>query len=483
MGRENGAARRARREGTKAKKKNAEKKANEKEKSKKKQPEEKSVEDILKELDLEMGKITPKEEVVEAPAPRLHSSFTSHPLKDLILLFGGECEGQRTKVYNELFSYNPGKKQWKQIFLPNQPRPRSAHQAVTTNGSDASLFVFGGEFTSPTGSQFYHFNELWRLPLNVPLAEQAWEQIDTKGAPSPRSGHRMTVYKKKIFVFGGFQDNNRSTPKYFNDVHYFDLTTYKWSKLQFPTVMLLPDPRSAVQIACGADGIFINGGYSIARTKGEIFRGKQHTDSWFLEEFENVEDKSVGLTSSYRWTKIKPSDPVYRTGATMVVKDSKAYSFGGTQDVEEDDIIEGTFFNELYTITLDKKPTWRLLTFEEGKGPSPRDKAHMAIQGNKLYVYGGAIENGNKLLTLSDMYSLDISKKQMEWECLNDNDPRTAELLAECESDSSSCEESDSDDETSAGKKKKKPKGVNPLKQRFLATPKVKVGDGASSAS
>jgi hypothetical protein len=52
----------------------------------------------------------------------------------------------------------------------------------------------------------------------VPLADMAWEKMDAAGGPSPRSGHRMVLFRKKLVVFGGFQDNNRSTPKYFNDV-------------------------------------------------------------------------------------------------------------------------------------------------------------------------------------------------------------------------------------------------------------------------
>ena len=144
--------------------------------------------------------------------------------------------------------------------MPNTPRPRSAHCAVVTQGSDASLFVFGGEFTSPTGSQFYHYAELWRLPLTVPLAEMEWEHIEAKGGPGPRSGHRMAVWNKRVVVFGGFQDNNRSTPKYFNDAYVFDLGTYRWSKLTFPAVMMSPDPRSAVQVSACAEGVMISGG-------------------------------------------------------------------------------------------------------------------------------------------------------------------------------------------------------------------------------
>lgn len=41
----------------------------------------------------------------------------------------------------------------------------------------------------------------------------------------------MAYVKKQLIVFGGFHDNLRDY-KYFNDVHIFSLTTYKWNKLE-----------------------------------------------------------------------------------------------------------------------------------------------------------------------------------------------------------------------------------------------------------
>jgi hypothetical protein len=211
------------------------------------------------------------------------SSLTAHPKKDALLLFGGELnDGRHTKVFGDLLLFYPNKAEWRRLTLPNPPPPRSAHQAWATGGGDAALFVFGGEFTSPNGSSFYHYSDFWKLPLGVPLADMAWEKIEAPGGPSPRSGHRMTMFKRKLVVVrrappartwrlrrggctslvtaarfsasrnqpqvGGFQDNNRSTPKYFNDVWIFDLEKYAWSKVAFPTTMLKPDPRSGVQL-------------------------------------------------------------------------------------------------------------------------------------------------------------------------------------------------------------------------------------------
>lgn len=86
------------------------------------------------------------------------------------------------------------------------------------------MYIFGGEFASPSQNQFYHYKDLWRLNLDT----WAWENLkDVKGGPSGRSGHRMVVWKNFLFVFGGFYDAFTET-KYFNDLHMLDLITHKW---------------------------------------------------------------------------------------------------------------------------------------------------------------------------------------------------------------------------------------------------------------
>ena len=57
-----------------------------------------------------------------------------------------------------------------------------------------------------------------------------WEQVQTKGGPSARSGHRMVSFRKSLVVFGGFHDNLREC-KYYNDVHVFNLDTRTWTKV------------------------------------------------------------------------------------------------------------------------------------------------------------------------------------------------------------------------------------------------------------
>ena len=156
------------------------------------------------------------------------------------------------------------------------------------------MYVFGGEFAAPNGSQFKHYNDLWVLNLT----EKSWRQLDGPHPPA-RSGHRMGVLRKSIVLFGGFQDDGKRAPKYFNTVHVYDTELYKsvpedgcphllatspricltscslrWTKIEFPAIMPGPAPRSACQLAALQDGALVFGGYSRERVKGERFCGK-----------------------------------------------------------------------------------------------------------------------------------------------------------------------------------------------------------------
>ena len=90
---------------------------------------------------------------VPKPTPRCNCSFTptlaQKPAE--IVMFGGEAVdlSGKTRVYGDLFRYDCDKNRWRLVQSPNTPPPRSAHQAVAHGGY---VYVFGGEFTSPTRS-------------------------------------------------------------------------------------------------------------------------------------------------------------------------------------------------------------------------------------------------------------------------------------------------------------------------------------------
>nr|KAF6407048.1 kelch domain containing 4 [Molossus molossus] len=417
-----------------------------------------------------------KTQIVETPcsppSPRLNASLSVHPEKDELILFGGEYfNGQKTFLYNELYIYNIRKDTWTKVEIPNPPPRRCAHQAVVVPQGGGQLWIFGGEFASPDGEQFYHYKDLWVLHL----ATKTWEQV-------------------RDYI-------------YYNDVYTFDLDTFTWSKLSPSGTG--PTPRSGCQMSVTPQGgIVIYGGYSKQRVKKDVDKGTQHSDMFLLKSEEGREGRWV-------WTRINPSGtkPTPRSGFSIAVAPNhQTLLFGGVCDEEKEESLEGDFFNDLYFYDAiknrwfagqlkgpksekrkrrrgpkaepegaDKQDSGEACAHaplevvrevvaedgtvvtikqviatpgsstqpqsdeddspEEAGGPwvepRPRSNAMLAVKHSRLYLYGGMFEAGDRQVTLSDLYCLDLHKMD-QWTVLVEADPETQEWLEETDSEEDS---------------------------------------------
>ncbi|CAG9839318.1 unnamed protein product [Diabrotica balteata] len=463
------------------------------------------IESILLQIEKEEKKrLTVTEAIISPPSRRLNFTFVAHPEKEQLILYGGEFfNGQKTFVYGDLFFYNIPNNKWTVVKAPNGPPPRCGHQMVVSSANKGQLWVFGGEFTTPTQSQFYHYRDLWVFHL----ATKQWEKITAPNGPSARSGHRMVLIKKQLFVFGGFHDNLRDC-KYFNDIYSFDTETYKWTKIE--PLGTSPQPRSGCCMIGLNDGkILIYGGYSKEKLKKDLEKGHVYSDAFLLTPKKN--DTAAGTV--YKWSQIKIGGFSFspRCGMPIIstANNLSAYSFGGVFDVEDDEEdLCGNFYNEFLQLELEKL-TWRNVSLSgkrdrsakskqdkenmdedvaeekevedikqkvetttisddgifkvtvggapstsEGEvisskqspsyfSPSPRMNCGLAIKHGVLYLYGGMHEEGSKQVTFSDFYSLDL-KKLDEWKTIIADDTSSLEWL---ESDSEDEDVSDDNDD------------------------------------
>ncbi|KAF5282867.1 hypothetical protein FQR65_LT14191 [Abscondita terminalis] len=454
------------------------------------------VEKIIADLEREeLKKLEIKILKVDSPRRRVNFSFVSHPDKDELILFGGEYfNGQKTFIYNDLFFYNIQHNSWSLVRSPGGPPPRCGHQMVTTSANKGQLWVFGGEYASPTQTQFYHYKDLWVFHLN----NNRWEKIAAPNGPSSRSGHRMVFLKKQLFVFGGFHDNLRDY-KYYNDIYSFSLETYQWTKLE-PSGKG-PLPRSSCCMVPLNDGkILIYGGYTKEKLKKDVDKGHVFTDAFLL-----VPEKNDTTGTKWKWVQTKVGGIVVtqRSGMTMVLSPNNlAYAFGGVFDVEDEEDISSTFFNDLYLMDLsnmlwknvnvckkeDKQKkivteetemevetelstpqvvsddgvftvtvgpaiassvtvSHQTLEITKGFKPTPRMNCGLAVKHGILYLFGGMFEDGDKQITLSDFYSLDLRKVD-EWRVLVEDEEVQEWLASESESESGEDSEEDESEES-----------------------------------
>nr|XP_011751701.1 kelch domain-containing protein 4 [Macaca nemestrina] len=321
------------------------------------------------------------------PSPRLNASLSVHPEKDELILFGGEYfNGQKTFLYNELYVYNIRKDAWTKVDIPSPPPRRCAHQAVVVPQGGGQLWVFGGEFASPSGEQFYHYKDLWVLHL----ATKTWEQIKSTGGPSGRSGHRMVAWKRQLILFGGFHESTRlgvsvsaglitcgcmSTLQAYLGA---SGPVYREGFQPLPSKMR-PQRGGSVSNHCSCPQ-FSHNSFLLQRVKKDVDKGTRHSDMFLLKPEDGREDKWV-------WTRMNPSGvkPTPRSGFSVAMAPNhQTLFFGGVCDEEEEESLAGEFFNDLYFYDATRNRWF------EGQLKGPKSEKKKRRRGRREEPEGGS---------------------------------------------------------------------------------------------
>lgn len=408
-----------------------------------------------------------KVEVCDRPSKRLNPTMVASPLqgKRELLLFGGEATHSSTsKFYNELFTYSIENNIWRQIISKNAPLPRSSH-AMCAHPSGI-VVMFGGEFSSPKQSTFYHYGDTWVLDAET----KEWDKIDQKKGPLPRSGHRMCAWKNFIVLHGGFRDLGSLTT-YLSDMWLFDITTYKWVQCEFPPAHSIPDARSGHSLVPHPEGAVMYGGYCKTKAKKGVQKGKVLTDAWLVKM--KADPKGIRFERRRK----QGFNPSPRVGCSMVFHKNRGIMFGGVYDYDEgEESIDSQFYNSLqsyqtetnrwYNLTLkprkqkkqeqvkektkdedlenilnsilanaklnddDDEEDQEVSQFEKlrqleereeeenkkvtfpivNQLPHPRFNATTCVVDDTLYIFGGIFERGDKEFNLDSMYAIDLNK-------------------------------------------------------------------------
>ena len=285
----------------------------------------------------------------------------------------------------------------------------------------------------------------------------AWEDLSSvvKPIPSPRSGHRMALWKHFIVMFGGFYDAGAET-KYLDDLWIFDTREYKWIKVDWLNDSnAKPSPRSGFQLVSLESGLILYGGYNQVKVKGGIYEGHVLSDMWHLK----IDPLDMKKT---RWEKRKISNtaaaPLPRSGpCSVAAKNGKSfYLFGGVQDENlSEELLNGTCLNDFWEYSLEKGQ-WRQCSQQGLKNePIPRYNASMTLIGSHAFIMGGIFEREDRQYVLDDCHVINVEKMEKyssvrgltvdleSWEG-SDSDEDDGDDSDSYDSDSDS---SDSDDE------------------------------------
>lgn len=135
----------------------------------------------------------------------------------------------------------------------NKPNGRYGHTigVVAVNNSSSRLYSFGGQLENDV------FNDMYYFELNSFKSPKAsWKIVDPVNnfRPPPLTNHSMSVYKDKIYVFGGVYNNEKVS----NDLWEFDVEMEKWQQIQ--TNGTIPLPVNEHSACVVDDRLYIYGG-------------------------------------------------------------------------------------------------------------------------------------------------------------------------------------------------------------------------------
>ena len=170
---------------------------------------------------------------------------------------------------------------------------------------DGKIYLIGGTpFQNRRGPYGLSTVEVYDPGTNT------WQQLTDM--PTPRSGAKVAVVDKKIYVLGGYvgKDNLLVNRKHLKVVEMYDPTTDTWIRKQD-----MPIPRTQFGIGVVAGKIYAIGGYLHARDK-------KPEDPWRIDLVE-VYDPAIDT-----WAK-RAKMPTKRDGFGVGVVNNHIYAIGG----------------------------------------------------------------------------------------------------------------------------------------------------------
>ena len=220
-------------------------------------------EDQIIRTDKKWSSVEVRSELSATPCQRsLHSGTV---WEDNLIIFGGYDGMQRV---NDLHVFNFSEKTWRCIH-PNisdthAPSPRDRHIAVVWN---KELYVFGG-FDGQN-----RVNDMYACDLSD-FPSLQWRAVPAVSGdpPSPRHSHSAVVYQNNMYIFGGYDGT------YKRDLHRYDFQRGQWTMVQAYGDV----PRARYRGTCSVyrNLMILHGGHDGSRHLGDTCSFNFETSTW-----------------------------------------------------------------------------------------------------------------------------------------------------------------------------------------------------------
>ena len=340
------------------------------------------------------------------------SSLSAEWFKHYIILFGGFSDtSQQTRYFNDLWIYDCLNFVWHNPVLPTAAQKPDARSSFSFHPDDHGAVLFGGysrvKSSNPSGKQgkqgaktvakpLVH-EDTWFLRITPPSSEVAstiplvrWERRKKPAnlPTPPRAGVTQTFHKGRGIMFAGVHDVEESEEGI--ESQFFD-DLYAWNIGRNRFYQLtLRRPRAAI---------------------------KKQTEDLQKKHRSRVEASEVELLRN-----------LAALEQTTSVSEVEGVDMERSEDEEKALKVQKIILNCM---------------------PHRRYNAHLAVQRDVLYIFGGTFEHGDREYTLDEMHAIDLGKLDGVEEIYK-REPENWQGEDEA-SDSDSEEESESEDEEMQG--------------------------------
>ncbi|KAK1143318.1 Kelch repeat-containing protein 3 [Aspergillus melleus] len=407
-----------------------------------------------------------------SPLPRSGHAWCRGGNTGGIYLFGGEFSSPKQGTfyhYNDFWHLDPSTREWSRIETKGKgPPARSGHRMTYYKNY---IILFGG--FQDTSQQTKYLQDLWVYDCS----RYTWFNPTLSAAaqkPDPRSSFSFLPNETGAVIYGGYSRVKATTgvggkpskggpqrvtmkPMVHQDTWFLRITppesdapattapTVRWERRKKPANSPNPPRAGATMAYHKGRGIMFGGVHDVELSEEGI-------DSEFFDTlFAWNTDRNRFFPLSLR----RPRAPGKKQLANQAAKSrdrSKAdeeellqnlkalEAKGGINNQDDDEM-------DLSTPKQDEEPAQpekpSVVRFEM---PHRRFNAHLAVQDDTLFIFGGTFEKGDREFTFNDMYSIDLVKLDGVKEIFY-NEPENWHLLNEAESDDEMDEDDEEDDE------------------------------------
>jgi hypothetical protein len=360
------------------------------------------------------------------PGPSARSGHRCIVWRHYMILFGGFYEALREtpRWFNDLWVYDFFENLWteyKYSKLTSMPDARSGFIFGLHTPTDTA-FIYGGfsKVKNPGDiAEGKIHTDCWTLNLKPILSSggiPSWNRISRKGEfPSARSSMSGVVHKHRLIVCGGVFDEERDhhvvSSLFYDDMFAMDMEKRRWFKLTMKKTTEVRKSRRKVKER-GGDEILV--GANVSRSAGE----EEDSDD---EEDANPQGEGEVKSSGWGLDELKAHVFAVDNGNGTIlnnkVQDEPCDEESINKRPAAQQMISSGDDTNAQAMEFASSSANTITSTSRSIAPLPRIKPALVIRNNTLYLYGGLLEVGAREVTLDDMWSLDLQKRE-RWVCI-----------------------------------------------------------------